>query len=75
MTDGSRQAESATGPAPSTGHRFLRAGILPRVAVTLVGVPCLYLITRRGGLFFLLLADLIILLGLREFYILMKAKG
>jgi phosphatidate cytidylyltransferase len=55
--------------------RFLKAGLLPRVAVILVGVPCLYLITLRGGIFFLVLTDLIIFLGLREFYILMKAKG
>ena len=45
------------------------------MAVILVMVPCLYFITLRGGLFFLVLADLIILLGLREFYVLMKAKG
>ncbi len=56
-------------------RRFLKAGVLPRAAVILLGVPCLYLITDRGGLFFLLLVDLIILLGLREFYVLMKAKG
>lgn len=69
MKDDNRQA------APSALTRFLRAGILPRLAVTVLGVPCLYLITVRGGLFFLLLTDLIIFLGLREFYILMKAKG
>ena len=62
-------------PRPSAGRRFLNAGILPRLAVILVMVPCLYFITLRGGLFFLVLADLIILLGLREFYALMKAKG
>lgn len=56
-------------------RRFLKAGVLPRVAVILLGVPCLYLITERGGIFFLLLVNLIILLGLREFYVLMKAKG
>ncbi len=55
--------------------RFLNAGIVPRLAVILLGVPCLFLITLRGGVFFLLLVDLIIFLGLREFYILMKAKG
>jgi phosphatidate cytidylyltransferase len=60
---------------PRTWKRFLNADILPRVAVILVGVPCLYLITLRGGVFFLILADLIILLGLREFYVLMRAKG
>lgn len=61
--------------APSAWSRFLRAGIMPRVLVTLVGVPCLYLITDRGGVFFLLLVNLVILLGLREFYTLMKTKG
>ncbi len=40
-----------------------------------VWVPCLFLITLRGGVFFLLLVNLIIFLGLREFYSLMKAKG
>lgn len=55
--------------------RFLQAGLLPRLAVILLGVPCLYLITLRGGIFFLLLVDLIIFLGLREFYLLMRAKG
>lgn len=59
----------------SAVHRFLKAGIVPRVGVILVGVPCLFLITLRGGVFFLLLVAMIILLGLREFYILMKAKG
>ncbi len=51
------------------------AELVPRLIVILLGVPCLYLITLRGGFFFLALVDLIILLGLREFYLLMKAKG
>lgn len=57
------------------GDRLARAGLVPRLAVIVVGVPCLYLITARGGLFFLLLIDLVILLGLHEFYNLMAAKG
>ncbi|MBE0568015.1 MAG: phosphatidate cytidylyltransferase [Krumholzibacteria bacterium] len=66
----------AGGPArPSAVGRFLAAGILPRLAVIVLGVPCLYLITRRGGAFFLGLVALVILLGLREFYDLMRAKG
>ncbi len=60
---------------PRPFRRFLNAGILPRLTVILLGVPCLYFITLRGGLFFLVLVDLIILLGLREFYVLMRAKG
>ena len=61
--------------AGETWRRFLNADILPRVAVIVVGVPCLFLITLRGGIFFLALVDLIIVLGLREFYALMRSKG
>ena len=57
------------------GQRFLRAGIVPRLAAILIGVPCLYVITLRGGIFFLLLVDLIILIGLTEYFRLMEAKG
>ncbi len=59
----------------ATLSRLLGAGLVPRLAVILFGVPCLYLITLRGGFFFLALVDVIILLGLREFYMLMQAKG
>ncbi len=69
-------SDGAAGPTrPSAVRRFLAAGIMPRLAVILLGVPCLYLITRRGGVFFLGLVDLVILLGLREFYALMRSKG
>ncbi len=60
---------------PHAFRRFLNANILPRLVVILLGVPCFYFITLRGGLFFLVLVDLIIPLGLREFYVLMRAKG
>jgi len=60
---------------PSALRRFLAAGIRPRIAVIAVGVPCLYLITSRGDAFFLGLVSLVILLGLREFYLLMRVKG
>jgi phosphatidate cytidylyltransferase len=56
-------------------QRFLAAGLLPRLAAIGVGVPCLYIITLRGGVFFLLLINLMILLGLSEFFKLMRAKG
>ncbi|MBK8165786.1 MAG: phosphatidate cytidylyltransferase [bacterium] len=62
-------------PRPPAVRRFLNAGLLPRVAVIAAGVPCLYLITLRGGLFFLLLIDLIVVLGLRELLQLLRAKG
>ncbi|MFO7653291.1 MAG: phosphatidate cytidylyltransferase [Candidatus Krumholzibacteriia bacterium] len=59
----------------ATARRFLNADILPRAVVILLGVPCLLIITMRGGVFFLLLVNLIIVLGMREFYALMQAKG
>jgi phosphatidate cytidylyltransferase len=59
----------------SPWRRFLNADILPRAAVIAVGIPCLLVITQRGGIFFLLLVDLLLLLGMREFYALMAAKG
>ncbi len=68
--------ESArTTGAVSPWRRYLQAGILPRVTVILIGVPCLFVITLRGGIYFLLLVNLIILVGLREFYLLLEAKG
>ncbi|MCP4574282.1 MAG: phosphatidate cytidylyltransferase [bacterium] len=68
-------APSGEPPRPSALRRFRAAGLLPRLAVILLGVPCLYFITLRGGAFFLVLVDLVILLGLYEFYQLMRSKG
>lgn len=68
-------ARPAAAPRPPAVRRFLNAGLLPRVAVIAAGVPCLYVITLRGGLFFLLLVDLIVVLGLRELLQLLRAKG
>lgn len=56
-------------------RRFRKADIVPRLAVIVLGAPCLAIITLRGGVYFLLLIDLIIFLGMREFYVLMSAKG
>lgn len=60
---------------PNPVRRFLNADILPRIAVIALGVPCLIIITWRGGIYFLVLVDLVILLGMNEFYRLMSAKG
>ncbi len=67
--------EQKSAASASAWRRFQQAGIVPRVAVILLGVPCLFLITWRGGIYFLLLVNLIIFLGLREFYDLLAAKG
>lgn len=70
-----REGARPAGPGGSPWSRLVGAGFLPRVGVTLLGVPCLIVITLRGGIHFLLLVDLIILLGLREFYAMTGAKG
>ncbi len=72
--NGADRARAAP-PGPSPWARLCRAGLLPRVLVTLLAVPCLLVITLRGGLHFLWLVDLIIVLGLREFYAMTAAKG
>ncbi|NNM34838.1 MAG: phosphatidate cytidylyltransferase [Gemmatimonadetes bacterium] len=62
---------TAAEPAKSSGG----SSLLPRTLVTLVFVPCLILITRRGDLQFLFLVDLIIFTGVMEFYRLLEHKG
>jgi phosphatidate cytidylyltransferase len=64
-----------TAAPPSRWLRLRRTGVLPRVVVSLLGIPCFVVITLRGGVYFLLLVDVILLLGLREFYAMMGAKG
>ncbi len=68
-------ADKSDAAPVSALRRYLNAGIMPRLVVMLIGAPCLAVITMRGGIFFLLLVDLIIILGMREFYLLMSAKG
>jgi phosphatidate cytidylyltransferase len=51
------------------------AALLPRVLVGLAGIPLLALAAIRGGYVLLVLVDLLIMLGLWEFYRLLAAKG
>jgi len=46
-----------------------------RIAASIVFIPCFIIITRRGGVHFLLLVDLIIIIGMREFYAMLEQKG
>ncbi len=48
---------------------------MPRVLVGAVGIPFLAFMALKGGIYLLVLVDLIILLGLWEFYRLVEAKG
>jgi phosphatidate cytidylyltransferase len=58
-----------------TGKRQLYASLTLRVLATVVFVPALIIITRRGGLHFLGLIGMVIFLGMWEFYRLIESKG
>lgn len=59
----------------ATPRPLHRRGSFQRVVAGLVFVPMFIVITRAGGYPFLALVDLIIVLGLMEFYAMMRAKG
>lgn len=46
-----------------------------RLIASALFLPCLLIIARRGGYYFLALVDIMILVGLWEFYRMMEAKG
>lgn len=49
--------------------------VVKRIVASALFLPCLFVIARRGGYFFLALVDIMILVGLWEFYRMMEAKG
>jgi phosphatidate cytidylyltransferase len=51
------------------------AALLPRVLVGIAGIPLLAFAAISGGIVLLILVDLLIVLGLWEFYRLLAAKG
>ncbi len=53
-----------------------RGGSLARrLLAAAVFLPCFFIIAHRGGIYYLILVDMIIILGLFEFYKMMEAKG
>jgi phosphatidate cytidylyltransferase len=52
-----------------------RRAIAERVLASLIFIPCLIVIARRGGYYYLALINIMILIGLWEFYRMMEAKG
>ena len=49
--------------------------VAKRVLASIIFIPCLIIIARRGGFYYLALIDIMILVGLWEFYTMMEAKG
>jgi len=57
-------------------NRWNRGGsVAKRVLASVIFLPCLFIIARRGGFYYLALIDIMILIGLWEFYKMMEAKG
>ncbi len=54
---------------------FLLSSMVLRVLAAIVFIPCFIIITWRGGYHFLALVDIVIFIGLWEFYGMMEAKG
>ena len=49
--------------------------VAKRILASFIFIPCLIIIARRGGFYYLALIDIMILVGLWEFYKMMEAKG
>jgi phosphatidate cytidylyltransferase len=54
---------------------FLHSSIVLRLLASVVFIPCFIIITLRGGFHFLALVDIVIFVGMLEFYGMMEAKG
>ena len=74
MTTHHKRLEAST-PVPAKRAAWYRRTAFQRVAAGAVFVPLFIVITRAGGFAFLALVDLIIVLGMLEFYGMMRAKG
>ena len=65
---------AAAGKEPAAAPRR-HEGIMKRIVASLIFIPCLIVIARRGGYYYLALINIMILIGLWEFYKMMEAKG
>jgi phosphatidate cytidylyltransferase len=73
MTSGEEHPATA-GNANAAAPRRHEA-ILKRIIASAIFIPCLIIIARRGGYYYLALINIMILIGLWEFYKMMEAKG
>jgi phosphatidate cytidylyltransferase len=69
MSEEDVQAERDARPINGNGS------IGKRLLASAIFIPCLIIIARRGGFYYLALIDIMILIGLWEFYRMMEAKG
>lgn len=56
-------------------HKLKKHSIIKRVIIAVIFLPCIVIIARRGGLYFLSLVTLMIFAGLWEYYRMVETKG
>lgn len=69
----SAEARAADRAASESSRK--RDSFAKRVLATAIFVPCLLVIARRGGYYYFALVNIMVLIGLYEFYKMMEAKG
>jgi phosphatidate cytidylyltransferase len=62
-------------PDNSDRRSLLDSSIVLRVLASIVFIPCFIIITRRGGYHLVALIDIVIFIGMWEFYAMMEGKG
>jgi len=68
-------SETRVQDRPASGVSRRNDSLAKRIIATVLFVPCLVVIARRGGYYYLALINIMILVGLWEFYKMMEAKG
>ena len=67
--------ESTANTRSARRRSALHSSMLLRILASLIFIPCFIVITIRGGVHFLALIDIIIFVGIWEFYSMMESKG
>jgi phosphatidate cytidylyltransferase len=74
--DGSRSMSSDSNKVHGIQKDYDRIGpTARRILASIIFIPCLIIIAHRGGFYYLALMDIMIFIGLWEFYKMMEAKG
>jgi len=62
-------------PDSAQRRSLLHSSIVLRVLASVAFIPCFIVITRRGGYHLVALMDIVIFIGMLEFYAMMEGKG
>lgn len=72
---GSRSIDAGTPPPAAAQRSFLQSSVFLRVAASLVFIPCFIVITDTGGYHFIAFVNLLVFIGMWEFYRMLEIKG